>query len=250
MHSVGDVALDEAIAGWGRASAARDARRLAAIAEKVRRGCSDPDDERHWWACDPTDSTAAEVAAALNISHGKALGQVRLAQMLAYRLPAINALFLAGVISLRMVTMVMWRTLLVDDDVLDLLDAALAQDVTGWGPLSDKKLEQAIDLLIEQHDPEAVRRFEAAARKRDVTFGDPDDATGTTAIYGRLLSTDAEATKKRLNLMVHSVCRDDPRTVGQRRADAVGAVMGGADYLACRCGKTDWGVSNGLCKSC
>jgi hypothetical protein len=97
----------------------------------------------------------------------------------------------------------------------------------------------AIDLLIENHDPEAVRRFEQAARKRDVTFGDPDDATGTTAMYGRLLSTDAEAMKKRLNMMVHSVCRDDPRTVGQRRADAVGAVMRGSDYLACRCGNAE-----------
>ena len=35
LHAVGDVALDEAIAGWDRASAACDARRLAAIAEKA-----------------------------------------------------------------------------------------------------------------------------------------------------------------------------------------------------------------------
>lgn len=239
LHSLDDAALDEAIQGWNRASAASDARRLAVIAEKIRRRCGDPDDERNWWACDPTDSAAAEVAAALNIGHGRAITQLKLAAMLSDRLPAINAMFLAGVIPLTMVSTLMWRTLLVDEDVLDLLDAALAEVVVRWGPLSEKKLEQAIDLLIEAHDPNAVRRFEQAARKRDVTFGDPDDATGTTAIYGRLLATDAQVMKKRLNLMAHSVCRDDPRTMGQRRADATGAVMGGSDYLACRCGGTD-----------
>ena len=118
MHAVDDAALVEAIEGWNRVSAAAEARRLAAIAELVRRRTNDPDDERHYWACDPTDSAAAEISAALNISHGRALGQMRLAQMLATRLPAINTLFQAGKISLRMVTTLMWRTLLVDDDVL------------------------------------------------------------------------------------------------------------------------------------
>ncbi|MCV7229256.1 HNH endonuclease signature motif containing protein [Mycolicibacterium komossense] len=236
LFAVSDAALVEAIAGWARASAAADARRLAAIDELVRRRCGDPDDERNLWACDPTDSAAAEVAVALNIGHGRAITQLKLAGLLRGRLPAINALFLAGSIPLTMVSTLMWRTLLVDEDVLDLLDAALAEDVIGWGPLSGKKLEQAIDLLIERHDPHAVRRLQQAARRRDVVIGDRDDDTGTAAIYGRLLATDATALKKRLNLMAHSVCGDDPRTMGQRRADALGALAFGSDHLDCLCG--------------
>jgi hypothetical protein len=236
LHSVDDAALVAAIEGWARTSAAADARRLAAIAELSARRCEDPEDERVWWACDPTDSAAAEVAAALNVGRGRAIGQLNLSVLLRDRLPQINALFVAGSITGKMVSTLMWRTMLVDDDVLDQVDAALTKDVIGWGPLSDHKLEQKIDLLIESFDPAAVRRLQTAARTRDVSIGDRDDATGTASIWGRLLATDAAVLKKRLAAMAHSVCPDDPRTMGQRRADALGALAAGSDHLACLCG--------------
>ncbi len=237
LSAVSDGELIGAIQGWARASAAADARRLAAIAELALRRCGDVDDERHWWVCDPTASAAAEVAAALNIGHGRGVGQLRLAVLLRDQLPKINALFMAGSIDYRMVNTLRWRTLLVEDDaVLAALDAALAGSVTGWGPLSDVKLEQKIDAIIEVVDPEAVRRLQTAARSRDITFGDPNDATGTTSFWGRLLATDAAIVKQRLDVMAHGVCKDDPRTLRQRLADALGALGAGSDHLACRCG--------------
>jgi len=39
--------------------------------------------------------------------------------------------------------------------------------------------------------------------------------------------------------MAHAVCDDDPRTLAQRRADALGALAAGADHLACGCTNTD-----------
>jgi hypothetical protein len=39
--------------------------------------------------------------------------------------------------------------------------------------------------------------------------------------------------------MAHDACHDDPRTLAQRRADALGALAAGADRLACGCGSTD-----------
>ncbi len=187
--------------------------------------------------CDPTASAAAEVAAALSIGHGRGVGQLKLAVLLRDQLPKVNALFMAGSIDYRMVNTLRWRTLLVEDDaVLAALDAALAGSVTGWGPLSDVKLEQKIDAIIEVVDPEAVRRLQTAARSRDITFGDPNDATGTTSFWGRLLATDAAIVKQRLDAMAHGVCKDDPRTLRQRLADALGALGAGSDHLACRCG--------------
>ncbi len=237
LSAVSDGELIGAIQGWARASAAADARRLAAIAELALRRCGDVDDERHSWVCDPTASAAAEVAAALNIGHGRGVGQLRLAVLLRDQLPKINALFLAGSIDYKMVNTLRWRTLLVDDDrVLAAVDASLADSVTGWGPLSDVKLEQKIDAIIEAVDPEAVRRLQTAARSRDITFGDPNDATGTTSFWGRLLATDAAIVKQRLDVMAHGVCKDDPRTLRQRLADALGALGAGSDHLACRCG--------------
>nr|WP_240492199.1 DUF222 domain-containing protein [Mycobacterium alsense] len=45
--------------------------------------------------------------------------------------------------------------------------------------------------------------------------------------------------------MAHSVCDDDPRTIAQRRADALGALAAGADRLACACGSADCLVGAG-----
>ena len=53
---------------------------------------------------------------------------------------------------------------------------------------------------------------------------------------GRLYSTHAELIERRLAAIARAVCPDDPRTVGQRRAEAMAAVFAGADGIACQCG--------------
>ena len=83
----------DTITGEARASAASDARRYGAIAELERRRNTG---EHGSWACDDWDAAAAEVAAALNIGHGRACGEMDLAVVLRDRLPKVAALFLAG----------------------------------------------------------------------------------------------------------------------------------------------------------
>ena len=235
---VDDAAVVGAIEGWARASAAADARRLAAIAELVRRRCEvDEDDERARWACDLWDCAAAEVAAALNLGHGRAVTQLHLSVTLRDRLPKLNAVFLAGSVTAATVSTIAWRTLLVEDpEALARLDAAVAEQALGWGPLSDYKLVQAVDYWVDRFDPAAVRRTQSAARARNVTVGERDDSDGTAAIWGRLLGTDATLLDRRLTAMASGVCEEDPRTLAQRRADALGALAAGADHLACGCG--------------
>ncbi|HYX98454.1 MAG TPA: DUF222 domain-containing protein [Mycobacterium sp.] len=60
-----------AITGWACVEAAASARRLATIAEFVRRRADGPADCAQW-SCDNWDSMAAEVAAALHVTHGMA----------------------------------------------------------------------------------------------------------------------------------------------------------------------------------
>jgi hypothetical protein len=67
-----------------------------------------------------------------------------------------------------------------------------------------------------------------------VCFGKTDDATGTTSLYGRLLATDSAALEKRLAYVISGVCADDPRTVGQRRSDALGVIAVDGDQLSCQ----------------
>lgn len=74
-----------------RAEAAASALRSEAIGELVsRRVGQDNDDPRAWWACDVWDSAAAEIAAAMNISHRKASGQMRIAEILRDHLPSVG----------------------------------------------------------------------------------------------------------------------------------------------------------------
>ena len=234
LRGLSDAALITGIQDWARATAAADARRLAGIAELVARRCTD---EHPDWACDDWDACAAELSCALTVGHGRASGQMDLAVTLRDRLPHIGALFLAGDLPTRTVDTITRRTALVTDhDALAALDTHLAEQAVHWGPLSQYKLEQAVDAAVQRHDPAAVRRTRYTTRGRDFTIGDPNDATGTTSVWGRLSTHDAALLQAAVNALVHSVCDDDPRTQAQRRADAFGALAVHATALACQCG--------------
>ncbi len=70
-------------------------------------------------------------------------------------------------------------------------------------------------------------------------MGKPDDETGVASIWGALLATDAELLDRVLTEMARQVCDQDPRTFGQRRADALGVLAARGDLLACQCGNPD-----------
>jgi hypothetical protein len=222
----------DVITATARASAASDARKYAAIAELERRRNTG---EHAYWACDDLDATAAEIAAALNIGHGRASGEMDLAVTLRDRLPRVAALFTAGDLNARRVWLIDSRTQLVTDpEALTALDSAIAERITTWGPLPEYRLIESLDLWVDAIDPGAVRRTRQSTRTRDVTIGEDHDS-GTTPIWGQLLSTDAALLGQRLDTMARSVCDDDPRTLPQRRADALGALGAGSQHLSCMC---------------
>jgi hypothetical protein len=117
------------------------------------------------------------------------------------------------------------------------VDTAIADRITAWRPLSEYKLTQALDVWVDAIDPGAVRRPRESARSRDFTIG--DDQSGTTPVWGRLFGTDAALLGQRLDAMACMVCGDDPRTLPQRRADALGALAAGSTRLSCQCGQSD-----------
>jgi hypothetical protein len=231
-----DATVVAAIEEGARAEAAAAARRLAAIAELARRRVVD-DGEQEYWAFDGWSSAAAEVAAAMTVGLRRASGQMRIAVALRDRLPRVAALYVQGAVSSRVVSAITWRTQLVDDaEALALIDAAVADAATQWGPLSEQRLDQAIDAWVYRFDPLAVRRSESSTHTRDFSIGDLDDPAETTSVWGRLLATDAAVLKRRIAQMVQGVCDNDPRTAGQLRSDAVGAIAAGTFQLACQCG--------------
>ncbi|MBX7447510.1 HNH endonuclease [Mycolicibacterium sp. 3033] len=246
LADISDGELIEAITGWAGAAAAAQARLLAAVAERRRRAetTADADPARTRWACDPVDEAAAQIGCALTVSHGRAVALMDTAVTLREHLPRLNARFLAGQVSERVVARIVWLcALVVDEQVWAQLDEQFATAASTWGTLSGDKLDTAITVWIHTLDPDAVRRAATAHRGRDVRIGGRDQAAGTTSVWGRINSLDAAIAAARLKAMVNSVCGEDPRTTAQKRADAFGAVFAGAFHLSCLCGTPDCPVA-------
>ncbi len=185
---------------------------------------------------DNWDAVAAEVAAAQNVSTGVASHQLMVAMALRERLPRVAEVFATGVVSYRLVSAIVARTRLVQDPAARVqLDAALAAEVVGWGGLSVAKAEAAIDGWVDRFDPAALRRTERGSRGRHLDVVGGDDGSGLSLIEGKFYAHDAAALNQRVTALARGVCDNDPRTIDQRRADAMGALAAGADRLACAC---------------
>jgi hypothetical protein len=230
-----------AVATWARVENAACARRLFALADVLEaRMAADGSAEREQWCVDNWDMVAAEVAAAQNVSLGVASHQLMLAHALRDRLPRVAEVFAAGTISYRLVNAVVFRTALITDaDALAKVDTELAAEIAGWGALSIAKVEAAIDYWVDRYDPYAVRRMEVGSRGRHVDVVAPENGSGLSCIEATLFSHDADALDQRLDAMARALCDADPRTVEQRRSDALGALGHGGDRLACGCGSPD-----------
>ncbi len=239
FEDVADAVIVATIGDSARAENVACARRLAAIAELYERRQISVQDAngREMWRIDPWEAVAAEVAAAQSITAAAAGAQMHVAICLHERLPKVGALFATGAMSYRTVSTIVARTLLaLDPDALAAIDTELAEELTTWGPLSLNKTEQAIDRIVERHDPNARRRTESAMRSRYI---DIQQRHGIASLSGDMYPTDATLLDRRLTALAHTVCADDPRTLDQRRADALGALAAGHSTLACACGRTD-----------
>jgi len=230
-------ALIEAMGVAGRAEARAAAARLEAIGKlfelrRVERG------EEPEWAVDTWTAVGAEVAAALRISKAMAGSYMRYGLAMLERLPEVAAVFRAGDIDYQTFQTIVFRTdLITDEQILARVDGQLALRVGRWPSMTRGSLSHAIDRVVAMADPDAMRRTREKADDRAVSIWDTD--SGISEVTGRLFTTDAHALSRRLDVLIATVCPNDPRTHNQRRADALGALAAGADRLACRCESTD-----------
>lgn len=175
------------------------------------------------------------MGAELGISRFRASADMSLGQTLVSKLPMVAERFLAGDLDLRVVAAIDCRTALVGDPgILSQLDETLARMASEWNALSRNKLDNVIDWLVVELDPEARRV--ARERQDDRCVNVRPDRHGMSEVSGRLPAADGATLDKRLELMADAVCRDDPRTRAQRRADALVALADGSGALACQCG--------------
>jgi hypothetical protein len=181
--------------------------------------------------------TTSEVAAALSLSPKAAGEVVSQADALTNRLPKVAAVLAAGKVAWHVVQLIVARTELVADfSVCARLDADLAARIGKWQSWSRKRVINAVDAAVRDADPDAIREREKAEDQRHVWVRPRAD--GTTSIECILTARAATAFDGRLTLITGGVCTQDPRTMDQRRADAVEALSEGRE-LACQCGLPD-----------
>ncbi|MEO3757219.1 DUF222 domain-containing protein [Mycobacterium sp. B14F4] len=241
VDAAGGASDAAAVAAWARIENAACARRLSAAADVLdRHYAADGSAERDQWIEDNWWAVAAEIAPAQNVSPGMAAAQLGVAVALRDRLPRVNTVFVTGALTYRMVAAIVSRTWLIEDpQLLAQVDAAIAADVAGWTTLSVERLRTEVDYWVDHFDPAALRRSEARSRDRCLDVKDPRDGSGVAHLEGTLYSHDADLIDTRLEAMAATVCPNDPRTLDQRRSDAMTAVFHGAHTLACACGSKD-----------
>ncbi len=211
------------------------ARRILAAGRfcQIRLASAEPERER--WCIDNWEAIAAEVAAELGISRGRAASQMGYGLNLLERFPLVAAEFAAGNIDFRIIVAVDFRTgLITDNDALARLDSTLAEKAPHWNTLSRARIAQLLDWLVVEADPDALRMTRQDNDDRHIDI--QPSGNGMAELWGRMHAPDAAALDHRLDELAATVCPDDTRTTRQRRADALTALATGQPAMACGCG--------------
>ncbi|CAJ1496838.1 HNH endonuclease signature motif containing protein [[Mycobacterium] burgundiense] len=218
------------------------ARRMAAIAallwERTAEAEGHDEDDPSYALITGFARTCAEVGAALNIASFDASRLVSQAEALDTRLPQIAALLAAGGLDYSDVTTIITRTEYVDAALMPDLDAALAEKIAGWDCWSRRRLRNTVDAAILRADPEAAkeRRHSADTDRRVTVRAEPN---GMARVQAQISAPAAALFDQRLSAMATAVCAEDPRTLAQRRADALEALGRGRFTLDCGCGRPE-----------
>ncbi len=200
--------------------------------------------DRPAWAADLWDAVAAELAAALRISPALASGYLRDALAMRERLPKVGQCLAAGEINYTLFHTIAYRTALITDEkALAEVDAQVAARAPRWPSLSQRSLAMRVDNIIVRVDQDAVRRTTKDIKDRYLNVS--ECGSGMTEVYGKLFASTGRALDRRLDELASTVCEADSRTNAQRRADALSAVVAGADQLTCTCGQPNCATAKG-----
>ncbi|ORV81367.1 HNH nuclease [Mycobacterium interjectum] len=217
------------------------ARRLAAVAALLRHrvaAVERSERRREHAAVDGFEQAAAEVSAAMNLSATAAGYMVSYAEALDVRLPQVAVLLAEGRTDWRTVRLIISRTdLVTDEGVMAGLDRSLAVRMRNWQGWSKQRIVNAVDAAVRAADPDAAReRREVAEKDRHIAVSARAD--GMADVYGSVAVAAATAFDRRLSQLADDVCAADPRTLDQRRADALAALAEGR-RLGCACGRPE-----------
>ncbi|MEV6278566.1 DUF222 domain-containing protein [Nocardia sp. NPDC051832] len=178
---------------------------------------------------------ATEAAVALHADEGTAAALIDIGLALEEVLPRTREAFGAGQIDLAKVRVIVDSTRALAKEMVAVLEPRL---IEAAGRTNPARLRQAARRWAARLDPGgAQRRREERQEERDVRIRAVQDSM---AVFDGLLpAPGAQTVAMRLREMSLQVCAQDPRTMPQRRADALIALADGSGGLRCGCGRGD-----------
>ncbi|TDE14382.1 DUF222 domain-containing protein, partial [Jiangella asiatica] len=225
LAGVDTYALVEAVAGWARLAAWVAAGRAGALAELSTRPELQPG-RCGYRSVNPITTTALEVAARTVTTTRQAENLVGNAVQLVEDFPATWAALEAGQLDGRRVRVITGELGGQDPEVRRRVEAAV---LPGASTMDTVALRRRITRLLHELAPvQTEQRCRAARERRDVTVTPAPDAMAY--LEAHLPAEDAIAVKTVLDAAAHALKREDttagrePRTAGQRRADALAAL--------------------------
>ncbi|MVU81300.1 DUF222 domain-containing protein [Nocardia sp. ET3-3] len=175
---------------------------------------------------------AAEVAVAVHVSEPVAAALIDISLALD-SLPQTKLAFAAGRIDLSRVQVIVDSLRGLPHEVREVLEPKLIDAGLRSDPA---RLRQTAQRWVTRLDPEGeTRRRQEREQDRDIRIRAVQD--GMAVFDGLLPAAGAQALAMRLREMSLQVCDDDPRSMPQRRADALIALADGSGRLSCGCGK-------------
>ncbi|MGW0249882.1 DUF222 domain-containing protein [Nocardia goodfellowii] len=178
---------------------------------------------------------ATEVAVALHADEGTAAALIDIGLALEEALPRTRKAFARGRIDLAKVRVIVDSTRALSKELAEVLEPRL---IEAAGRTNPARLRQAARRWAMRLDPGgAQRRREERQEERDVRIRAVQDSM---AVFDGLLpAPGAQTVAMRLREMSLQACARDPRTMPQRRADALVALADGSGRLRCGCGRGD-----------
>ncbi len=175
---------------------------------------------------------AAEVAVAVQITEPVAAALIDIGLALD-ELPGTRKAFGDGRIDLARVQVIAETTRGLAREVRETVEPKLIDAATRYDPV---RLRQTARRWVARLDPDGEReRREEREHDRDVRIRAVQD--GMAVFDGLLPAVGAQTVANRLRELCGQVCAEDPRTMPQRRADALVALADGSQRLWCACGR-------------
>lgn len=175
---------------------------------------------------------AAEISMAVQISEQVAAALIDIGLTLE-RLPHTREAFGSGRIDLARVQVIVDSARGLSSDLLADLEKPMVEAAARTTPA---RLRQTARRWLTRLDgPGEQRRREQREDCRDIRLTAVQD--GAAVVAGLLPAEGAQTVAMRLREMALQVCADDPRSMPQRRADALVALADGTGWLHCACGR-------------